>query len=188
MKKLLIVVLVVSCFSLIAASKDDDDRNKFHATLRGINETPGPVATQATGTLDATLSADGSTLTYTLTYNNLNAQVTQAHIHFGLSKETGGIMVWLCQTAAAPAPATDPGVPTCPDTTSGTVSGTITVANVVGPNSQGITPAVDFDKVIRAIREGASYANVHSTRSPVGEIRGVVHLGDGDKDDAHGHR
>src|SRR5262245_12929258 len=186
MKKLLVLALVASCFSMIGATaKDDDDRNKFHATLRGINETPGPVATQATGTFDATLSDDGTTLTYTVTYNNLNAQVTQAHIHFGLTKETGGIMVWLCQTATNPAPATDPGVPTCPDTTSGTVSGTITVANVVGPNVQGITPGVDFDKVIQAMREGASYANVHSTRTTTGEIRGVVHVGDGDRDDRH---
>src|SRR6266481_932348 len=128
MKKLLIAVVAVFCFSVMSAASDDDDHNTFHATLRGINETPGPVATQATGSFHATLSADGSTLSYTVTYNNLNAQVTQSHIHFGLSKETGGIMVWLCQTAAAPAPATDPGVPTCPDTTSGTVSGSATAA------------------------------------------------------------
>jgi hypothetical protein len=89
-------------------------------------------------------------------------------------------MIWLCQTAAAPAPATDPDVPTCPDTTSGTVSGTVTAANVVGPNGQGITPGADFAKVVQAMREGAAYANVHSTRSPGGEIRGPIRAGDGD--------
>jgi CHRD domain len=184
MRKLLPALLcVVGLCAIGTATADNDDRNSFHATLRGVNETPGPVATEATGSFHATLSADGTTLSYTVTYNNLNAQVTQSHIHFGLSKETGGIMVFLCQTAAAPAPANDPGVPTCPDTTFGTVSGTITVANVIGPNSQGITPGADFDKVIRAMRSGQAYANVHSTRSPVGEIRGVVHVGDGDKDD-----
>jgi hypothetical protein len=186
MKKFLTAVVVVFCFSVMVASTiDKDDHNAFHATLRGINETPGPVATEATGSFDAKLSDDGTTLSYTVTYNNLNAQVTQSHIHFGLSKETGGIMVWLCQTTAAPAPVTDLGVPTCPDTTSGTVSGTITVANVVGPNGQGITPGADFAKVIQAMREGAAYANVHSTRSPGGEIRGVVRRGDGDSDDRH---
>ncbi|HEX9255845.1 MAG TPA: CHRD domain-containing protein [Candidatus Angelobacter sp.] len=186
MRKLLLAALCVFglCAMSVAAS-DNDDRNTFHATLRGINETPGPVATQATGSFHATLSADGTTLNYTLTYSNLNAQVTQSHIHFGFPKETGGVMVFLCQTAAAPAPVTDAGVPTCPDTTSGTVSGTITAANVVGPNGQGITPGTDFDKVIQAIREGASYANVHSTRSLGGEIRGVVHVGDGDSDERH---
>src|SRR5947209_9246472 len=128
MKKLLAVAAALS-ISLLSAASAGDQHNHFRATLRGVNETPGPVATQATGTFEATLSDDGTTLSYTVTYNNLNAQVTQSHIHFGLTKETGGIMIWLCQTAAAPAPATDPNVPTCPDTTSGTVSGTATVAN-----------------------------------------------------------
>src|SRR6267378_210445 len=78
---------------------------------------------------------DANTFSYTVTYNNLNAQVTQSHIHFGFPKETGGVMVFLCQTAAAPAPPTVPAAPTCPDTLSGTVSGTVTAANVIGPNS-----------------------------------------------------
>jgi hypothetical protein len=179
MKRLALLILIVLCFT-VATAASYDDVNTFDATLRGINETPGPIATQGSGSFHATLSADGATLSYTVTYNNLNAQVTQSHIHFGLSKETGGIMIWLCQTAAVPAPATDPGVPTCPDTTSGTVSGTATAANVVGPNSQGITPGADFAKAVRAMREGAAYANVHSTRSPGGEIRGPIRAGEGD--------
>jgi hypothetical protein len=179
MKKLAFLVLIVLC-SCAATAAFDDDANTFKATLRGINETPGPVATQASGSFSATLSSDETTLSYKVTYANLNAQVTQSHIHFGLSKETGGIMIWLCQTAAVPAPATDPGVPTCPDTTSGTVSGTATAANVVGPNSQGVTPGADFAKAVKAMREGAAYVNVHSTRSPGGEIRGPVRTGDGD--------
>ncbi len=55
MKKLLLAVLCV--FGLCAmsmAAADKDDHNTFHATLRGINETPGPVATQATGSFHAT--------------------------------------------------------------------------------------------------------------------------------------
>src|SRR5690349_11801801 len=187
MKKLLFAGLCIFALCAMSVAADDDDKNTFHATLQGINETPGPVATQATGSFQATLSADGTTLSYTVTYNNLNAQVTQSHIHFGLPKETGGVMVFLCQTTNGPAPATDPGVPTCPDTTSGTISGTITVANVVGPNSQGITPGVDFEKVVQAMRSRLAYVNVHSTRSPVGEIRGVVHVGDGDSDDRGHH-
>jgi hypothetical protein len=177
MKRLAFLVLIILCFSFATAASDDD-ANTFRATLRGINETPGPVATQATGSFSATLSSDGTTLTYKVTYANLNAPVTQSHIHFGLSKEGGGIMIWLCQTTAVPAPAGDAGVPMCP--ASGTVSGTATVANVVGPNGQGITPGMDFNKVIQAMREGAAYVNVHSTRSPGGEIRGPVRAGDGD--------
>lgn len=181
MKKFFSAVLAVLCLGVVSAAASDDD-NTFHAKLRGLNENP-PVSTAATGSFTATLSADGTTINYTLTYSNLNAQVTQSHIHFGFPKENGGVMVFLCQTPLGPAPAADAGVPTCPDTTSGTVSGSITVANVIGPNGQGITPFSDFAKVIQAIREGASYVNVHSTRSPGGEIRGVTKVGDGDGDD-----
>src|SRR5262249_61023808 len=132
---------VGSCFSMIGATgKDDDDRNKFHATLRGINETPGPVATQATGTFDATLSDDGTTLTYTLTYNNLNAQVTQSHVHFGFPKETGGIMFFFFPKAPAPPPPTPPRVPTPPDTTPGPASGPPTPATILRPNTHTLTP------------------------------------------------
>ena len=183
MKKLTCFVLMVLCLGIAAVASGDEDSNTFNATLRGINETPGPVATQATGSFHATLRAAGTMLEYTVSYNNLNAQVLFSHIHFGFPKESGGIMVFLCGPAAGAAggpPAGFPNPPACPDTTSGTVSGTVTAANVVGPNSQGITPAADFAKVVQAMREGAAYANVHSTRSPGGEIRGQVRPGDGD--------
>ena len=161
----------------VATAESNDDATTFKARLRGINETPGPVATQATGSFAATLSSDGSTLSYTVSYSNLNAQVLFSHIHFGLPKETGGVMVFLCGPAAGATggpPAGFPNPPACPDTTSGTVSGTVTAANVVGPNNQGITPAGDVAKVVQARREGGGDVNVHSTRSPSGEIRGPV--------------
>jgi hypothetical protein len=170
----------------VATVASDDDVTTFRARLRGLNETPGPVATQATGSFTATLSSDDSILSYTVSYSNLNAQVLFSHIHFGFPKESGGIMVFLCGPAAGAAggpPAGFPNPPACPDTTSGTVSGTVTAANVVGPNSQGITPAADFAKVVQAMREGAAYANVHSTRSPGGEIRGQIAARHGDRDD-----
>ncbi len=175
MKKLAFPVVFVLCLS-IATAASGDDANTFKATLRGLGEAP-PVSTQASGSFTATLSSDGATLSYTVTYANLNAQVLFSHIHFGLTKEVGGVMVFLCGPAAgAPGgpPAGFPNPPACPDTTSGTVSGTVTAANVVGPNSQGITPGADFAKVVQAMREGAAYVNVHSTRSPGGEIRGPV--------------
>jgi hypothetical protein len=161
-----------------------DDATTFKASLRGLGEAP-PVATLATGSFTATLSSDGSTLSYTVAYKDLNAQVLFSHIHFGFTKEVGGVMVFLCGPAAGAVggpPAGFPNPPTRPDATSGSVSGTVTVANVVRPNSQGITPAADFAKVVQAMREGAAYVNVHSSRSPGGEIRGPVVV---QRDDHH---
>ena len=58
-------------------------------------------------------------------------------------------------------------------TPDGTVEGTITAANIVTAGTQGIT-AGEFDEFIRALREDAGYANVHTTAFPAGEIRGQV--------------
>jgi len=156
--------------------QEEDNSNAFTARLRGLNEVP-PVATAATGSFSATLSSDGTTLTYKLTYENLNAQILFSHIHFGFPREATGIMVFLCGPAAGAMggpPTGTPNPPACPDTTSGTVTGSVTAANVIGPNAQGITPGADFAKVVQALREGAAYVNVHTTRSPSGEIRGQV--------------
>lgn len=180
MKKLLLLGFLIPVFS-VATAASDDVVNAFRARLRGLNEVP-PVATEATGSFSATLSSDGSTLSYTVTYTNLNAQVLFSHIHFGFPREATGIMVFLCGPAAGAMggpPAGTPNPPACPDTTSGTVSGSVTAANVIGPNSQGIAPGVDFAKVVAALRGGAAYVNVHTMRSPSGEIRGQVRPGEG---------
>ena len=54
---------------------------------------------------------------------------------------------------------------------SATVTGTVVAADVIGPTGQGISPG-QFDEVIRAMRKGLAYANVHTTAFPTGEIRG----------------
>ncbi len=49
----------------------------------------------------------------------------------------------------------------------------LTAADVIGPAGQGISPG-EFDELLRAMRRGATYANVHSTGFPGGEIRGKI--------------
>jgi hypothetical protein len=181
-KRFVSVALLVPAFSLALAAADDDD--EFKARLRGLNEVP-PVATEASGSFSAKLSSDGSTLTYKVTYNNLNAPILFSHIHFGFPKEATGIMVFLCGPAAGQQggpPAGTPNPPPCQGTTAGTVTGSLTATNVIGPNAQGITPGADFAKVVQALREGAGYVNVHTVRSPAGEIRGQVRNADDNGD------
>lgn len=135
----------------------------LRASLRGLNEVP-PTASLATATLRASLDEDAQTITFTLDYRNLTANPGAAHIHFGPSKVNGGVMVFFCGGGGKPA---------CPAATSGTVTGTITAADVVGPVAQGIA-AGDFASVVRAIRTGNAYANMHNDRFPSGELRGQV--------------
>jgi hypothetical protein len=62
------------------------------------------------------------------------------------------------------------GTQACP-AAGGTITGTITAANVTaGAAGQGIA-AGEFAEFVNAIRAGATYVNVHSTNRPGGEIR-----------------
>jgi hypothetical protein len=168
--------------SLPAALAKDED-NKSHstsATLSGYNEVHfiggaapalrGAISTKATGSFKAKIDDALGVISYELTYEDLEGSITQAHIHFGQRHTVGGITVWLCQTAGTPAPAAvAAATPFCPP--SGTVMGTILPAQVLAVAGQGIAPG-EFDGLVRAIRAGATYTNVHSTLFPPGEIRG----------------
>lgn len=154
---------------------DDGGRN-FHAEFLGVDEAPVSISTDATADLKLQINGSGDTATinYTLTFQGLRAPVTQAHVHFGQPAEAAGIMFFLCGTPGANSgPA---GTPTCPQ--SGTVQGTVSAANVIGPAGQGIA-AGEMGRVVNAIRAGAAYGNVHSQMFPGGEARGQLHPGGG---------
>lgn len=157
-----VAVALLACLGAAPVSAHD---KKVDGKLDGFEEVP-PVSTTAAGSFKATISKDESSIDYTLDYSGLEGIVTQAHIHFGTTGVNGGIMVWLCQTVTNVDPT---GLSLgCPS--SGTVSGTLTAANVIGPSGQGIAPG-EFSELVDAIRGKAAYANVHSTKYPGGEIR-----------------
>ena len=56
---------------------------------------------------------------------------------------------------------------------SGAVEGDVTPADVIGPNGQGVEPG-SFQEILRAMRAGQAYVNIHTTRWPAGEIRGQI--------------
>ena len=143
----------------------------LHANLTGYQEVPA-VSTGASGEFRAKLNEAAGTIDYDLTYDGLESPVRMSHIHVAQPGVNGGISVWLCQTAAFPAPAPVFAVtPVCPQ--AGTVSGTITAAQVIGPVPQLIV-ATQLDELIRAIRAGVTYVNIHSDGVPGGEIRGLL--------------
>jgi CHRD domain len=143
-----------------------DDTREFRARLIGINEVPS-INTEGTATLR--LKVNGDSIDFDLRYQNLSLAPSVAHIHFGQAHTNGAVVVFFCGGGGQAA---------CPTTTSGTVTGTIKPANVIAVPAQGIK-AGDLAAVLRAIRAGAAYANMHTPPNfPGGEIRGQIRSAD----------
>ncbi|HKE97268.1 MAG TPA: CHRD domain-containing protein [Povalibacter sp.] len=169
------IVLGAVLVALAAGTTVAHDKKKreevVSARLVSINEVPA-LSTPASGRFKAVIDEDEGTITYTISYDALEGAVTQSHIHFGQKGVNGGVSVFFC-TNLGNGPA---GTPACPPPPA-EISGTITAANVIGPAGQGIA-AGEFAELLRAIREGVAYANVHSDRFPAGEIRGQIREND----------
>ncbi|MGH2947058.1 MAG: CHRD domain-containing protein [Solirubrobacteraceae bacterium] len=133
-------------------------------TLTGYEEIP-TLSTPGNGSFEARISRFSDRIDYELSYADTESAVTQAHIHLGARAFNGGISAFLC-TNLGNGPE---GTPACPPAPA-TVTGTIEPEDVVGPADQGIAPG-EFDELVDAIRAGATYANVHTTGRPGGEIR-----------------
>jgi Cu/Zn superoxide dismutase len=163
------VLLAIGAASYAAAGSGS---NKFEADLTGYQETPATLSSPGSGTFEARLDEDNEMLEFELTIAGLPTTVLAAHIHLGARATGGGVSAFLCGGGGKPA---------CPQ--SGTVTGTITPANVIGPAAQGIA-AGEFDELVAAMRAGATYANVHTRAFPGGEIRGQISgNNEGDDDD-----
>ena len=157
---------------------DDHGRHsarRFRAELRGSEEVPA-VSTAAKGNVRLRISRDEDEVAWRLEYRDLQGTVTQSHIHVGDHHTTGGISVWFCNATATP-PATIPAPQACPPAPAGgpaaVLTGTFTTADVAGPNAQLVAPG-ELAELIKAIRSGLAYANVHSSLVPGGEIRGEL--------------
>ena len=134
------------------------------AELNGYQEDPS-ISTTGNGSFTAKIDDDAQVIEFELTYADLEGGNTLfAHVHVGSSDHNGGVSAFFCGGSTKPAP--------CPNV-GGTVTGTIVPADVVGPNAQGVEPGA-WVELVRAIRAGHTYANVHTTRWPSGEIRGQI--------------
>jgi hypothetical protein len=132
------------------------------ATLTGYQEVPA-VSTTGHGTFEAVIQQNRQVIRYTLSYEDVEGSVFAAHIHLGQKDVAGGVIAFLCGGGDKPA---------CPEHT-GTVSGAIDPADIIGPSAQLITQG-EFDEAVAAMEAGVTYANVHSDLVPSGEIRGQI--------------
>ena len=167
---------LVSGLMIVPAAMAAPHEEEFHAVFSGFNEVgalnaqTGAIFSPGRATLELELNRADQTLTFVLKYSGLSAPVTQSHIHFGKVHMAGGVMVFFCSNVGGP-----PGTQPCP-ANGGTVTGTISAANVIGPATQGVT-AGEFQAVVDALESDTTYANIHSTAFPAGEIRGEIRRG-----------
>lgn len=172
------VIALVSASSVVLAQ----GFKKISEFLTGYEEVPS-VSTTGTGEFNAKISNDGTRIDWTLSYADLEGAIQQSHIHFGQAGVNGGISVFLCTNLGNGPAGTQP----CPAPPA-TISGTILAADV-SPNipataaarTQGINTG-EIDELVRAMRAGATYVNVHSTLWPGGEIRSQI-----DGNNSHNH-
>jgi CHRD domain len=167
LRKLLMVSSpLVLAFASMPAAGDD-----FVARLQPGQEVPA-LSSAARGRFKAHVDEESKTISFELSYENLDLAEPPlfAHIHVGQRGANGGVSVFLCGPPENAAQ-------TCP-VAPATVVGELTPANIVGPVPQGIDPATDVDngfhELVALLRSGRTYANVHSSKFPGGELRGQI--------------
>ena len=136
----------------------------FAATLSGAEEVPANTS-GATGRAVLRLRSDRS-LDYSLSVEQIS-EVRAAHIHLGARGQNGPVVVTLFDAATSTVSTFD---------RQRIASGRITAADITArpPGLDG-TPA----ELLRRLRQGRAYVNVHTVRLPAGEIRGQVVATDG---------
>lgn len=162
--------LALGAFASFGAADSGNGKGKGKVKsnrMTSYQEVPS-VSTSGRGRFEAKIK--GSTIEYKLTYSGLSTAAAAAHIHLGQIGANGGIAAFLCGGGGKPA---------CP--ASGTVSGTIVASDVIGPATQGIAPG-EIAELIAALRAGVTYANVHTSNFPAGELRGQIKPGNNDDD------
>ncbi|HET6203116.1 MAG TPA: CHRD domain-containing protein [Planctomycetota bacterium] len=127
---------------LLLAAGAARGQGAFNAQLSGANEIPS-VASAATGVGTFVLNAN-DTLTYYVTASGFTSLVTDAHIHPGLSTQSGGVLFPLTFT--------------------------LTAGGVI---ATGTTPVLTVAQKTDLLA-GALYVNVHTINNGGGEIRGQI--------------
>jgi CHRD domain len=184
MKKRVSLLLIAVLTITVSLAFASGFRN-LRASLSGFNEPPA-LSTPANGSFTARISGDETRIDWVLSYSDIPTAVQQAHIHLGQRGVNGGITVFLC-TNLGNGPAGTDGAQPCPAPPA-TISGTIEAPDV-SPDIPATQPARnqglntgEFAELLRAIRAGATYVNVHSAAFPGGEIRDQIGHNEGNHD------
>jgi hypothetical protein len=192
MKRILTVAVVVLASVGSGLAFNGDGPRQFRESLNGLKEAAAVVSTTGHGGFKASINKEETEISYMLSFEDLEGDVRQAHIHIGWPQNSGGIVLWLCDSEANPSPSAS--TPACnsnnpSDNRNGIVTGTLTDADVQNVAASGIagptaTTPGEFAEVVALVKAGRTYVNVHTVKFPPGEIRSQI----GDPDGDRGHR
>lgn len=149
-------------FALALALPAHADTITYTAILLGSNEVP-PTGSPGTGFAVFTLTGD--LLTINETFTGLTAPASAAHIH-------------CCGPVGVNEVVAVPFTP-FPNSTSGSFNATVDLTlaatyNAAFITQEGGTVALAEAGLITALNSGNTYANIHDTNFPAGEIRGQI--------------
>jgi CHRD domain len=151
--KLLLFVILVTILSVsvgFAAEKS------FKAKLTGNDEVPS-VKTKAKGEVKFKLSSDGKELSYKLDVKNIE-NPTAAHIHRGMKGKNGPPVVNLFTGPKK----------------EGKFSGELSMGTITAKDLSGDLMGKSLDDLVKLIKSGDIYVNVHTDANPDGAIRGQL--------------
>lgn len=146
------LAMVLAIAALVAAPTTVLAAEPFSAVLTPEAEVP-PASGDGSGSASVTISDDGTSITYEVTYQGLSGPAGAAHIHFGAADVAGPVIIPL-EVGDSP------------------FSGTSSEADYAAP-SDAAAPQT-WAEALDAIRAGDTYINVHTEAFPGGEIRGQL--------------
>lgn len=159
MSKLRGVVIAVTAWLLMVGviAAQVSAAENFEALMSGAQEVP-PLDTRSFGRTVFQVSDDGTALNYTVIVGSI-VDVTQAHIHLGERGTNGPVVAFLFGFN--------------PDGV--TVNGILAEGVIT---DESIFPVPGFEGTLEALlkrmRAGTTYVNVHTKARPAGEIRGQI--------------
>jgi CHRD domain len=151
-KLLLFIILstILTVSVVFAAEKS------FHAKLTGNDEVPS-VKTKAKGDVKFKLSSDGKELSYKLHVKNIE-NPTAAHIHRGMKGKNGPPLANLFTGPKK----------------EGKFSGDLSEGTITAKDLSGDLMGKSLDDLVKLIKSGDLYVNVHTDANPDGAIRGQI--------------
>lgn len=149
-------VVLYAVFAIVLTASLGLAASHHKAALTGSEVVP-PVETKASGEATFTLSKDGKELAYTLTVKDIE-NATAAHIHAGKKGENGGPLAGLF---AGPKK-------------EGAFSGELAKGTITDKELMGPLAGKKVKDLVKIIKEGGAYVNIHTEKNPNGEVRGQI--------------